>query len=268
MLKNNNVKANNKSVNKTETKKTRKIYQTGHAKNVSNFDSMLVFVEGYGTLYNPGKELLKLPNLLSLKDKAFQKINAVNMSQSAYTTAVTERDDAFEDIDQFITNVFLQLKAYESSRSVLKDFQTYVRKFKGRRAIAKITKSELEALSQTENEVKYNSIAQMGFDMRVENFGKIITMLETIPSYSPNEPAYTIQGLKEKLELLKTKNNKVTQTTMLLANARLERTEILYTPETGLYEVAVKVKAYVRSIFNLNSEQYKQIKNINFKLHI
>jgi hypothetical protein len=38
-------------------------YETGHAKNVANFQNLIVFVKAYGTTYNPSKEALKVPQL-------------------------------------------------------------------------------------------------------------------------------------------------------------------------------------------------------------
>jgi hypothetical protein len=34
--------------------------ETGHAKNVANFQDLIAFVKGYGTTYNPSKSALKL----------------------------------------------------------------------------------------------------------------------------------------------------------------------------------------------------------------
>lgn len=39
------------------------IYETGHAKNVANFQDLISFCEGYGATYNPSKEALKIPQL-------------------------------------------------------------------------------------------------------------------------------------------------------------------------------------------------------------
>lgn len=257
---------NTVTVTVTETK-TKRTYQTGHAKNVSNFETLYTFVGGYGEKYNPGKDLLKYPSLTVLKEQAVNRLTEVNTALSHYTFAVTERETEFEGMDNFVTNIALQLKAYEPSLKVQKDLLSYTRKFKGRRAIPKMSQEELEQLSEAEREAKYNSVAQLGYDSRVENFNLIIALLETIPSYQPNEPEFTIEGLRTKLDRLKTKNDKVIQSTMLLSNARILRNETLYTPETGLYDVALKVKAYVRSIFGLNSPQFRQIKNINFTSH-
>ena len=37
--------------------------ETGHAKNIANFQDLISFCQGYGATYNPTKESLKIPQL-------------------------------------------------------------------------------------------------------------------------------------------------------------------------------------------------------------
>ena len=45
-------------------------YETGHAKNVANFQDLIAFVTGYGATYNPTKNALKLSQLTTLHTTA------------------------------------------------------------------------------------------------------------------------------------------------------------------------------------------------------
>ena len=47
--------------------------ETGHAKNVANFQDLIEFVTGYGATYNPSKSSLKLAQLVALKATAEAK---------------------------------------------------------------------------------------------------------------------------------------------------------------------------------------------------
>ena len=40
--------------------------ETGHAKNVANFDNLISIVKGYGEAYNPSRVALKLTSLQAL----------------------------------------------------------------------------------------------------------------------------------------------------------------------------------------------------------
>jgi hypothetical protein len=245
-------------------KSSSRSYQTGHAKNVYNFETLLNYVMAYGDHYNPAKEELKKEKLQELLALAFTQLSEVNLHLSAYTNAVTAREESFMGFDTFITNVYLTLKAFEPSKNVLDDAKSYVKKLKGKRVIPKVSVEEITALSENEKDVKYNSVAQLGYDTRVENFDRLIALLSTIPSYMPNEAHLSIDGLKAKYTEFKVKNIAVKEATTSLSNVRMARNKTLYLPETGLYSVATGVKSYVRAIFGLSSPQYKQIKNVKF----
>jgi len=52
--------------------------ETGHAKNVSNFEELTNFVTAYGTTYNPSKTSIKLPALQTLATNAKKAISELN----------------------------------------------------------------------------------------------------------------------------------------------------------------------------------------------
>lgn len=47
-----------------------KTYETGHAKNLANFNTLISFCEGYGSAYNPVNATLQLTGLQSLTASA------------------------------------------------------------------------------------------------------------------------------------------------------------------------------------------------------
>jgi len=40
-----------------------KTYETGHAENVANLETLVTYVNGYGAVYNPGNANILLSNL-------------------------------------------------------------------------------------------------------------------------------------------------------------------------------------------------------------
>ncbi len=64
---------------------------------------------------------------------------------------------------------------------------------------------------------------------------------------------------------LKAKNAAVVEATIPVSNARVSRNEILYKENTGLCDVAMDVKTYIKSVFGATSPQYKQISKLEFK---
>lgn len=59
--------------------------ETGHAKNVANFQDLIEFVTGYGATYNPSKQSLKPSNLVALKVSAEGNLTDV-ISKTQTTT--------------------------------------------------------------------------------------------------------------------------------------------------------------------------------------
>ena len=44
--------------------------ETGHAKNVANFQNLIAFVTGYGATYNPSKKCFKATATNSIKSRS------------------------------------------------------------------------------------------------------------------------------------------------------------------------------------------------------
>ena len=70
--------------------------ETGHAKNVANFQDLIEFVTGYGATYNPSKNSLKLAELIALKTSADSNLADVITKNTLYNNKVNERISAFK----------------------------------------------------------------------------------------------------------------------------------------------------------------------------
>jgi hypothetical protein len=240
------------------------ISETGYAKNVANFESLITSIIAFDTTYNPSKESIKLPALQSLLAVSKNSFSEVNAAQSAYSLAVDARETAFEPLSKLITRVNNALKASESSTQTDESAQTIIRKLQGKRAVAKLTEEEKKALEAEGKEVNQISASQMSYDSRLDNFDKLITLLTTVPQYSPNEEELKIQSLKATYNNLKSKNTDVVSAYIQLDNARNNRNDILFKPLTGLIDIVFDVKTYIKSVFGATSPQYKQVSKLSF----
>ena len=238
--------------------------ETGHAKNVTNLESLITSIIALETSYNPSRDSIKLPALQALLTASTESLNAVNIAQAAYSNAVAARKVAFEPFSKLITRVMNSLKASGASTQVVQSARTIVRKLQGRRASAKITEEEKKALEAEGKEVNQISASQMSFDNRIENFDRLIMLLSSIPLYNPNEDELKVETLKALHNQLKEKNSEVILPIVQLSNSRMTRNKILYSENTGLVDVALDSKTYIKSIFGATSPQYKQISKLRF----
>jgi hypothetical protein len=238
--------------------------KTGHAKNVANFENLITNVSGYGRAYNPSKESIKLSALNTLLASAKAVIGEVNTAESAYKNAVSAREVAFTPLSKFITRVINSLKSSDSSSQIDEKAMSLVRKLQGRRATPKLSDDEKKATEAEGKEVNQISSSQMSYDSRLDNFDKLIKLLASEAGYSPNEADITIEALTSLYNDLSSKNTAVINATVPLNNARISRDQFLYTPITGVVDISVDVKMYIKSVFGATSPQYKAISGLKF----
>lgn len=239
-------------------------YETGCIQNVANFETLISYITAFGNDYNPSKSILKIPELQNILSDAKTSLNAVNIAFSAHSNAIALRESAFEPLSKLVTRVNNALKATDTTTQVDDSAKTIVRKIQGSRASAKLTDEEKKALEADGKEVNQVSASQMGFNDRIENFDKLITLLSSIPNYAPNEADLKIESLTTYLNLLKSKNADVLPLEVQLSNARIARNDIQDKPLTGLIDVAFDAKVYIKSVYGASSPQYKQISKLAF----
>ena len=238
--------------------------ETGHVKNVTNFEGLITSVTAFGETYNPTRESIKLPALQALIGTAKASLNALNMAQSAYSIAVAAREFAFLPFGTLITRVKNAIKATDTSTQIDESVETIVRKLQGRRAGSKITDEQKAALAAEGKESIQISVAQLSYDSKLENFDKLIMLLSSVPEYTPNELELNVDSLKAHYTELQSKNSDVLTATIQLSNARIARNNILYKLQTGLVDTAVDAKIYIKSVYGASSPQYRQISKLSF----
>ena len=238
--------------------------ETGHAKNVANFEKLIAETSAFGENFNPSKATLKLTALNTQLATAKAAIAAVNSAEPAYKNAVSARDAAFAPLGKLITRINNALKASDTTVQEDESALTLVRKLQGRRATAKKTEDEKKALAAEGKEVVEISSSQMSFDSRLDNFDKLIKLLSSIPAYAPNEADLKVEALTALYNDLKAKNMAVINAETPLSTARIARNEVLYKQNTGIVDISVDVKNYVKSVFGATSPQYKLISNLKF----
>ncbi len=235
------------------------ISEKGHAKNVANFQDLISFVTGYGATYNPSKNALKLPQLTALYTASQASLADVVTKNTAYNNKVNERIAAFKDLKPLSTRVVNALQITDATSEKIADAKAFNKKMQGVRAKAKETTSDPDAPAP-----KTISTSQQSYDQQIQHFAGIISVLQSEPTYTPNETDLKVVTLTAKQTDLTAKNSAVATAYTNISNSRIARDAKLYTPETGLIEIASEVKKYVKSVFGASSPQFAQVKGIEF----
>lgn len=108
--------------------------ETGHAKNLSHFQSLISFCKGYGTSYNPSRNALKTANLDTQFTACETALDDVKEEKKNFDNATNARMDLFKPFKKLSTKIVNALDATEASKSTVDDAKTINRKIQGSRA--------------------------------------------------------------------------------------------------------------------------------------
>lgn len=237
-----------------------KTYETGHAKNVANFQKLIEFVTDYGTIYNPAKTSLKLATLIALQTEAEEALEEVIAKNTLYNNAVNSRISEFSDLRTLSTRLVNALQSTDATPETIKDANGFNKKIQGKRSSTPETPTDLDA-SAPQN----ISASQMSYDQLIQHFTGLKSVLENEKSYTPNEVDLQINTLETKIANMTTKNTAVAKAYTKISNSRIARDKILYDGEDAILETAGEVKKYVRSVFGADSPQVKQVTALRFR---
>ena len=236
------------------------IYETGHAKNIANFQHLIAFVTGYGATYNPSKEALQIPQLHTIATTAETKLAEVIAKNTAYNNAVNDRVLAFSGLKALSTRLVSALETTNAPKEKISDAKGFNRKMQGKRAAAIQTPTDPNAPVP-----KTISSAQLSYDQLIQHFAALVAVLKSETSYLPNENDLKVATLTAKQTDLSAKNNAVATAYTAISNSRIARNKALYQPTTGLVDTALEVKKYIKSIFGSTSPEYAQVNGIPFR---
>ncbi|CAM3852733.1 Tpr-related protein family member [Flavobacterium branchiophilum] len=233
--------------------------ETGHAKNVANFQQLISFVTGYGAIYNPSKNALKLSQLSALLTASQTALADVVTENTVFNNKVNERAIAFINLKSLSTRVINALQTTDAPTQKVADAKGFNKKMQGTTAKTK------ETMNDPNNPApKSISTSQQSYDKQIQHLAGIISILQSEPSYAPNENDLKVATLIAKQNDLTAKNIAVNIAYTNVSNSRIARNTALYSTDTGLCNIALEVKKYVKSVFGTTSPQYKQISGLKF----
>ena len=236
------------------------VSETGHAKNVANLQDLISFVTGYGATYNPTKNALKLPQLNALATASQASLADVVTKNTAYNNKVNERVVAFSNLKALSTRLINALQTTDATTQKVADAKAFNKKLQGVRAKAVTTPPDPNTPAPTTI-----STSQQSYDQQIQHLAGIISVLQTEPSYAPNENDLKIVTLTAKQADLTAKNNAVATAYTNVSNSRIARNTTLYSTEGSIFDVASEVKKYIKSIYGATSPEFAQVKGIEFK---
>jgi len=227
--------------------------EKGHAKNVANFETEILFCTAYGTAYNPSNSLLTIESLNTQLSLSRTSLAEVITIKNQLDLIKNERQAAFMPLKRTATRIINALEATDISKQTIEKAKSINKKIQGQRSNTK-----------PNEEKKRISTSQQSYDSLVENFSKLIDLISSEIRYTPNETELKITTLDEYTRNLCAISTNVIIANTMYSNVLISRDNILYAVDTGLVDTALSVKKYVKSLFGTTSPQYKQISKLEF----
>ncbi len=95
--------------------------ETGHAKNVANFEHLIAFCNGYGTAYDPFNTNLSVSGLSDLRSGAIDAMDLLRDKKTKFDQATNQRKIGFEELKALSTRITNAFAVSGTSNEALKD---------------------------------------------------------------------------------------------------------------------------------------------------
>jgi hypothetical protein len=249
--------------------------ESGHAKNVTNFHTLIEVCISFGAAYSPLRRELTIPGLTSAHSTYFASVTDVNTWITNGKNTKVAREKTYQPFSTLITRVQAAARACGINGADYDNIAFLVRKLHGQRAVPKQPASTADpnavptvppaappatpAATPPAPAPKNISVSQMSFDSRLSNLDLLIKLLNSLPAYAPAEPDLGVTSLSALYNLMMQQNEAVIKSEIATASSRITRNHVLYTPVTGMVAIARDVRSYVMSIFTINSPEYREV---------
>lgn len=237
--------------------------KTGKIKSIASLDKVLTICNTYGASYNPGNDSLKTTALGALLKLAQDKTQAVNVAQSAYALAVNTRQQTFDGIPKLAAQVVRMVLASKAPEADWEEARMIRRSMHFQRMKKKVTQP-IDPLAPVPAQREVKSRSSLDRDSIMNNFERLIQLVQGIPGYKPNEPEFKVDALKAKLVQLQTVNKAAIQAGVNFSNARIARDKVIFGAD-GVVMSTRAAKNYIYARFGALSLEAKQTKpSMNF----
>jgi len=208
---------------------------------------------------------LKIESMQSALEQAKVQLQAFYTAQAAMKLAVAQRETAFDGFGKKITRVQNTLKASGSSDALDEKAHALVVQMRGRRkSVAPKAAGETSTSTTAVAEADVRSTSHQSYENRVVHLDQFLKLLENVPDYAPSESELTAQGLESWKGELQGVNTQVMHAHTVLGSARTERDQALYATRSGLVDLAMDCKSYLRAALGSDHPVVRSVGRLKF----
>jgi hypothetical protein len=232
--------------------------EISHPENIKNFEIIVSFCEKLGAKYNPPVEKLKV---LVMKDR----LNEVRLMHNDYIASRAKKElaingkkavyDRIKTVAKGAKNLFDITKASETSKA---DVRSYVQL---------ITGSNVRSKKKKDGTIDEKSISNshLGFSEVLDNFVELVFYLKASEDYTPNETYLKTASLDALIPKANAAFTDVAEKSVTANQLMIRRDFGLYGEITGLVDISLSCKKYVRALCGNRSQEAKALSAIKLK---
>jgi len=235
--------------------------ETGHAKNVENWQKMIAACTGFGGDYKPSNVSIQLGSMTTLHTEVEGLMDGVQTSIVPWKNKVADRENIYTGVRPRTTQILAAFKACGAAANKVDNMKTYQRQVHGARAKAK----PVDDPNTPEDESKGNSVSHQSYVQVAESFSQMVELMAAEPLYTPNETHLQVATNTTLLASMEAANDDVINAVPAWKNSMASRNARLYDDADSIFERQKLVKEYVKSLYGASSPQYAQVKGLEFK---
>ncbi|MCX6198590.1 MAG: hypothetical protein NTY88_05130 [Bacteroidetes bacterium] len=232
--------------------------ETGNAVNISNFKLLIDKCTGFGATYNPGNTDLTIANMTTKWTAAGAAQDTINTALQNSKQPINAREEMFKPLSKGATRVLNYLNSTSALKGVKKDAKGLADKIRG---FGKKKAKPAEGGAPAEEGV---STSHQSYVQRADSVKQLIELLKTVPQYTPNETDLKVTELEIYYGQIKAANDNIGTIIAPVEDARIARDHVLYDEETGIVDLALACKKYVKSVYGATAPETKTVTGIKF----
>jgi hypothetical protein len=232
--------------------------EISHEVNISNFKSIINFCLEFGSDYNPANEDLTIVNMMA-------RCTQVETLQKNYMEAAVEKKVAINSRQEIYMELKSRVRRAFNSLASTKEEESVIMDAKG--LMKTITGDNVRRKRDKDGKIVKGTISNshLGVVEVLGNFNRFISLLGLTTFYAPQEDKLKVVKLRALYYQVDTANNLVVEKSTMAITLMGIRDKGLYAKETGLVDVSLACKRYVRSLYGARSEEAKTVSGIKLK---
>ena len=229
--------------------------ETGHYVNLENFKLIIERITGFGADYAPLTDKIKITKMTNQWSAANALHLAYIVSLEATRLPVNSREDLFEILTDRVRRSLNLYGSTSASPRSIKDAKGWADKITGNNI-------KVKKLEDGTPDPKSVSNSQKSFTKRADNFTHLLSIYKSDTNYAATEAELTTASLQTLLNDIVTSNTTIANLIQDANMARIARDNSLYMIGSGIIDVSLACKKYVRSVYGAQSATAKTVTSI------